>query len=129
MWAQFINMMLGIWLMAAPTIFGYVGPARTNARIVGPLAVSCAVIALWEVTRPLRWGNLALGLWLLVAPWIFTDTWGALFNSSLAGLLLMAFALVRGQAEPQRFGGGWSALAAQTSWDQRGGGHAERTST
>ena len=131
MWAQFINMMLGIWLMAAPTIFGYVGPARTNARIVGPLAVSCAVIALWEVTRPLRWGNPALGLWLLVAPWIFTDTWGALFNSSLVGLLLMAFALVRGQAEPQRFGGGWSALwgATQTSWEHQGGGHEQKTST
>jgi hypothetical protein len=117
MWAQLINAMLGIWLMAAPTILGYVGPARTNHQIVGPLAVSCAVIALWEVTRPVRWGNLALGLWLLVAPWMFTDTWGALFNSSLVGLLLMAFALVRGQAEPQRFGGGWSALwrATQTS--------------
>jgi hypothetical protein len=131
MWAQLINAMLGIWLMAAPTILGYGGPARTNSHIVGPLAVSCAVIALWEVTRPVRWGNLALGLWLLVAPWVFTDTWGALFNSSLVGLLLMAFALVRGTVEPQRFGGGWSALwrAAQTSWDQRGGGHAERTST
>ena len=126
MWAQFINMMLGIWLMAAPTILGYGGPGRTNHRIVGPLAVSCAVIALWEVTRPVRWGNFVLGLWLLVAPWLFTDAWAALLNSSLGGLLLMAFALVRGTAEPQRFGGGWSALwrATSISWGQRGGGHA-----
>jgi hypothetical protein len=125
-WAQFINMMLGIWLMAAPTILGYVGPARTNHHIVGPLAVSCAVIALWEVTRPLRWGNLVLGLWLLVAPWVFTGAWAAFLNGSLVGLFLMAFALVRGTAEPQRFGGGWSALwrTTRTSWTNKGGGHA-----
>ena len=125
MWAQCINIALGIWLMAAPAILGYGGPARTNHRIVGPLAVSCAVIALWEVTRPVRWGNFALGLWLLVAPWLSADAWAAFLNSSLAGLLLMALALVRGTAEPQRFGGGWSALwrATQMSWGHRGGGH------
>jgi SPW repeat len=126
MWAQFINIMLGIWLMAAPTILGYVGPARTNHRIVGPLAVSCAVIALWEVTRPVRWGNLVLGLWLVVAPWMLTDAWAASLNSTLVGLLLTAFALVRGTAGPQRFGGGWSALwrTTQLPWEHRGGGHA-----
>lgn len=126
MWAQCINMLLGIWLMAAPTALGYVGPARTNHRIIGPLAVSCAVIALWEVTRPVRWGNFVFGLWLLVAPWVFTDTWAALLNSSLVGLLLMIFASVRGTAEPQRFGGGWSVLwrVHSISWGQRGGGHA-----
>jgi hypothetical protein len=126
MWAQFINMLLGIWLMAAPAILGYVGAARTNAHIVGPLAVSCAVIALWEVTRPMRWGNFVLGLWLLVASWMFTDAWAAFLNSSLIGLLLMAFALVRGTVEPQRFGGGWSALwrATQRSWGHRGSEHA-----
>jgi hypothetical protein len=125
MWAQTINIMLGLWLMAAPTILGYVGPARTNHRIVGPLAVSCAVIALWEVTRPMRWGNFALGLWLLVAPWMFADAWAAFLNSSLVGLLLIAFAQVRGTAEPQHFGGGWSALwrTTQIPWGQRGGGH------
>jgi hypothetical protein len=57
MWAQCLNAMLGIWLMAAPTILGYGGPARTNHQIVGPLAVSCAVIALWEVTRPRALGQ------------------------------------------------------------------------
>jgi hypothetical protein len=108
-WAQLINMMLGIWLMAAPTILGYVGPARTNHRIVGPLAVSCAVITLWEVTRPMRWGNLVLGVWLLIAPRIFTYTGEAFLNTPLVGLLLTVFSLVHGQTEPQHFGGGWSA--------------------
>ena len=117
MWAQYLNAMLGIWLMAAPTILGYGGPARTNHQIVGPLAVSCAVIALWEVTRPVRWGNFALGLWLLVAPWMFAATWVVILNSSITGLLLIAFSCVRGKIDPQRFGGGWSALwrTGQTS--------------
>jgi hypothetical protein len=110
---------------AAPTILGYVGQARTNHRIVGPLAVSCAVIALWEVTRPMRWGNLVLGLWLLIAPWVFTYTGEALLNSTLVGLLLTVFSLIHGQSEPQHVGGGWSALwrPAQTFREQRGGRH------
>jgi hypothetical protein len=110
MWAQCLNTLLGIWLMAAPTILGYAGPARTNHHIVGPLVVSCAVIALWEVTRSMRWGNLVLGLWLLVAPWIFASTWVVILNSSITGLLLIAFSCVRGKMDPQQFGGGWSAL-------------------
>ena len=116
MWAQIINVILGVWLMAAPAVLGYTGPARTHDRIIGPLAVSCAVIALWEVTRPMRWGNVALGAWLLVAPWVLAYGWTPTVNSSAVGLLLMAFALVRGEVQPQRFGGGWSAL-----W--RGGGN------
>jgi hypothetical protein len=110
MWAQCINLLLGIWLMAAPAILGYDGPMRTNHYIVGPLGASCALIALWEVTRPVRWGNLALGLWLLIAPWIFSSTWVVLLHSSLVGLLLIACSCVGGKMNPQQFGGGWSTL-------------------
>jgi SPW repeat len=109
-WAQIINAILGVWLMAAPAVLGYTGLASTQDRIIGPLAVSCAVIALWEVTRPMRWGNLALGAWLLVAPWVLAYGWTPTVNSSTVGVLLILFALVRGEVRQQRFGGGWSAL-------------------
>jgi hypothetical protein len=85
MWAQLINAMLGMWLMAASSALDYGGPARMNHYIVGPLAVSCAVIAIWEVTRPLRWGSLALGLWLLISAWMFALPWAVTLNSSLVG--------------------------------------------
>lgn len=110
MWAQLINTILGIWLMAAPAILDYGGHARTNHHIVGPLAVSCGVIALWEVTRPLRWGNLALGLWLLVSAWVVASPWVVVLSSSLVGVLLSAFGFVGGGVDWRRYGGGWSVL-------------------
>ncbi|MGH7966442.1 MAG: SPW repeat domain-containing protein, partial [Candidatus Binatia bacterium] len=50
MWAQLTNILLGVWLMVAPAVFGYVGTASTNDRIVGPLVASFAMIALSEAT-------------------------------------------------------------------------------
>ena len=109
MWAQLINAMLGIWLMAAPPVLDYGGAARMNHDIVGPLAVGCAVIAVWEVTRPLRWGNLALGLWLLISAWTFALPWAVTLISSLVGVLLSTFSFMGG-VDWQRYGGGWSSL-------------------
>lgn len=71
MWAYILNALLGIWLMAAPAALHYAGVASVNDRIVGPVATECAIIAISEVTRPVRWGNVALGLWLVIAPWIY----------------------------------------------------------
>lgn len=61
---RFLNLFLGIWLMAAPALLGYTGAPRTNDYIVGPIVASVAMIALSEVVRPLRWMNFALGLWV-----------------------------------------------------------------
>ncbi len=109
MWARIINTFLGIWLMAAPAILGYGGPAATNHRIVGPIAATFAVVAIWEVTRPLRWVNLGLGLWLIVSPLVLGYGSTAAINSLAAGVALALLALVRGKIARQ-FGGGWSAL-------------------
>jgi hypothetical protein len=110
MWAQIINTIIGLWLMAAPAILGYSGPANTNQRIVGPIAVSFAVIACWEVTRQARWTNLVLGVWLIVAPLVLSHETSAGITSIASGVLLALFSLVRGRYRPERFGGGWSAL-------------------
>ena len=110
MWARIVNVILGVWLLAAPAVLSYGDPARTNDRIVGPLAAAIAAIAAWEVTRPVRWLNLILGLWLFAAPWLLGYEAGAMFNAMIVGLVLAACALVRGEYRPARFGGGWAAL-------------------
>lgn len=110
MWARLANTAVGLWLMAAPAVLGYSGSAATNDRIVGPLAATFAIVAIWEVTRALRWANLALGLWLLAAPWILGGyPADAIVNSMAAGALLALFSLVRGKIR-QEYAGGWSAL-------------------
>jgi hypothetical protein len=111
MWAQVINAALGLWLMAAPSVFGYGAPAAHNDRIIGPVIATFAIIAWWETTRPVARWNVPLGVWLLVAPWVLGyGTTAAIVNSLVVGLLVAGLAAVRGQYRPERFGGGWAAL-------------------
>jgi hypothetical protein len=109
MWPQIINAAVGIWLMAAPAVLGYGNPAQTNDRIAGPLAAAFAVIAVSEITRPVRWANLPIGLWLLIAPWVLGYPLAAAANSIIAGVILIVCARLGGGVTGQ-FGGGWSAL-------------------
>jgi hypothetical protein len=109
MWAQLINAALGIWLMAAPAVLSYGGAARTNDRIVGPLAAAFAVVAASEVMRPLRRANWVCGFGLLIAPGAMGYGGAATINSLIVGVLLLAFASVRGTVAG-RYGGGWSSL-------------------
>jgi hypothetical protein len=109
MWAQLMSVVLGIWLMAAPAVLGYGGPAATADRIVGPLVASFAAIAVWEATRAVRWANLVLAMWLLLAPLVLGYGARPAVNSLTTAVLLCALAVVRGRAR-HCFGGGWSAL-------------------
>jgi hypothetical protein len=109
MWAQVAAMLVGVWLMAAPAVLGYTGPARTNDHVVGPLAATFACVAIWEATRPVRWANLVLGAWLVLAPWWLGYDRVAAANSVTAGVALVTLSVVRGRLK-HRFGGGWSAL-------------------
>jgi len=109
MWARVCGALAGIWLMAAPSVLGYGGAGRVSDLIAGPLAVSAAVIAMSQVTRPIRWVTLPLGAWVVVAPWLLGAPAPARVSGLLAGVLLSGVALVRGQVR-ERFGGGWAAL-------------------
>lgn len=109
MWARLLNICLGVWLMASPSVLGYAGWARTISTIVGALSASFACIAIWEVTRPLRWANAALGVSLLVAVWALGSESDVATNGTIVGLLMLALALVRGEVK-EMYGGGWSSL-------------------
>lgn len=107
--ARLVTALLGAWLMAAPSVLQYGGAAAANDRVIGPLNLALAVIALFPATRGLRWGNLFLGAWLIAAAWIWTPGWPLRLNDLLVGLAICGLALVR---EPQRtrLGAGWSGL-------------------
>lgn len=106
---SFINIALGVWLMAAPDVFEYGDPARTNDQVVGPLVVSVAIMAIREVLRPLRWVNLVLRHWLVVAPMPLDHPIRVAIQSVVIGLAVATLSFVRGVVK-ERMGGGWSAL-------------------
>ncbi|WP_347158138.1 SPW repeat protein [Pontibacter chitinilyticus] len=110
MWAQIINALLGIWLMAAPAILGTDKTIANNENIVGPLIASFAIISCWEITRVVRLYNLPLGAWLLLAPWVlgYHNTTATL-NEMGVGLLVIILCFVKGKVEGQ-YGGGWSSI-------------------
>lgn len=106
--ARLMNVALGLWLMAAPDVLGHDGVAADNDHVCGPLAATFAMIALWEVTRPLRWANVAVGGWLVVASVLLPYPLAGGLNAAGVGLLLAALAFVQGRIRGQ-YGGGWSA--------------------
>lgn len=106
-----VVVVLGVWLMAAPTVLGYVGTtAASSDRLVGPLIAAIAFIAASEITRTVRWANLACALWLVVAPLILGFPMSAAINNVIVGVAVAILSPL-GKADMQsRFGGGWSAL-------------------
>lgn len=116
MWARIGNTALGIWLMAAPAVLGYAGAAGMSDRIAGPAIATFAIVAITDVTRPLRRVNTVVGVWLLLAPWLLGFPPSATWNSVIVGVLVIGMSLVRGSVE-SRFGGGWKMV-----WRGYGGG-------
>ena len=106
MWPRLINTALGIWTMAAPGTLGYGRPLATSDWIAGPLIATFAIMAIWEILRPLRWVNLPLGLWVAVAPWLLGAHMNARLNGTVAGLAVAMLAL-SGGAVAGRYAGGW----------------------
>lgn len=110
MWAQVINALLGIWLMAAPSVLKMEGTAADNDHIVGPLIATVAITAIFENARNLRLVNVLFGAWLLVVPWVldFPST-TAIIAHLVTGAVVIGLSLVKGEVK-EKVGGGWASL-------------------
>jgi hypothetical protein len=111
--AQIALTITGLWLIAAPSVLDSGDAAATSAHIAGPAMAAVAFLAVFTITRPLRWANLPTGLWLLTAPWVLGFPTEVTINSTLCGLLALVLAPI-GKANQNRYGGGWHALLDTT---------------
>lgn len=110
MWAAVLNILIGLWLMLAPTYLHLSLPAETNYYIVGPLVITFAITSVWEFNRSLRYFNLLAGIWLLASILILgMDSSDEVWSTALSGVLLIAFSLVKGK-QKGNYGGGWKSL-------------------
>ena len=110
MLARLATTLIGFWLMASPDVLGYEDSAAASHHIIGPLVVSLAVMAIWEVMDPVRLGNLLLGALLLIEPAIVGMPVTAALSSVTSGVAILALTLPRGRPL-QDWGGGWRELA------------------
>lgn len=107
--AQIILVLTGVWLVFAPWALGYDGAAATSDRITGPVLAAAAFLAVFAITRGLRWINLLSGLWLVTAPWLLSFPTDATISSMVCGVLALVLAPM-GSLDQDRYGGGWMTL-------------------
>lgn len=109
MWWQRLAFVLGLWLMAAPSVLGLPGVEADLLHVLGPLAAAIGFIAASEVTRGMRWLNLPTAAALVVAPLLLGFSPAGLLASVPTGVALMAIASCGGRISAS-FGGGWRSL-------------------
>ncbi len=97
LWAHFVNLLLGVWLVTSPSALGYRSPELTWSDVAsGALVI---LFSLGSYSRRLgafaQWANCFVGIWLLFAPLVFwTPDAAAYTNGTLVGALVIAFALL-----------------------------------
>ena len=95
-WEDWLGIGMGVWLIAAPWMFGFAdqSAATMNALIMG------TVLALEEMLEAVvhemaeEWIDVVAGLWLVISPFVlgFASHTAALANTISVGLLTVLFA-------------------------------------
>jgi hypothetical protein len=109
MWWQLAAFACGLWLMAAPALFGMADPAAGVLHVIGPIAAAIGFVAASSVTRGVRHANLLTGVALLVTPFVFGYGTLELLISLATGIALTGLSFPGGRPSTA-FGGGWRSL-------------------
>jgi len=96
-WQDPLNLVLGLWMVASPSILGYAAEDKPlwNAVAIGFLLAALAWFALYRAYAWMDWATAAFGAWLVVSPWAvgFTSVFPAALNAVLVGLAIVAMGL------------------------------------
>ena len=108
-WNLLATTATGLWLMAAPTVFGTQGNVAHSDHILGALVVTASLIALSEVGRVVRFANIVLALGIIGLPWLFGG--GTLLsgiNDLIVGALIIVLSFSPGKIKNTY--GSWNPL-------------------
>jgi hypothetical protein len=109
MWALIANILIGLGVMVAPALFNFNEIAANNNHIVGPLVLTFAIVALWEINRNVRFFNIVTGAWLILSPFIIGFTSVARTVDIVCGIAIIFLSLIKATVKT-RYGGGWRSL-------------------
>lgn len=96
LWAHFLNIALGFWLITSPITLGYQSYYLNVSDIIsGILVIIFGFLCLsWKLTVA-RWLTASVGFWLLFAPLIFwAPTAAAYLNDTLIASLIIGFSVL-----------------------------------
>jgi hypothetical protein len=97
-WVDWVNVILGVWMIASPwllTVAAGAEPTAWNSWSIGAGIVALAFLAMY---KPAVWGDTAgiiLGAWLMASPWLlgFNSAPAAATNAVVIGALVIGYAL------------------------------------
>lgn len=99
-----LSLLIGVWFVAAPGVFGLDGLAMNAHVIAGALVIVVSVMAMSEPIRPVRLLNIPIGASLAIGVWFFDGaTTTAQIGAAAGAALLIGASLPRG-AVRQRYG-------------------------
>jgi len=116
--AAVINIFIGLWVMLAPAMLGFGKTASDHSYVVGPLVITFAIAAIWEVNRSARYLNIPAGLWLAASAILFSFSGPAFWNSLICGIAICLLSLIKGKITG-KYGGGWRSLFRKTPQHDR----------
>ncbi|WP_303904668.1 SPW repeat protein [Thiohalomonas denitrificans] len=95
-WQDWMNLLLGIWLVAAPYLMiydpGFDGIASWNSYLVGAALVIVTGIDLIKPMPWREWVVLVLGIWLIISAFLLGFLAGnqiALWNGIVTGIVVV----------------------------------------
>jgi hypothetical protein len=95
-WQDPVSGLLGIWLVAAPWVLGFVGPKEStgNFLVAGAVLIATALGAVLVPRAWEEWTEAAVGLWLVVSPWAlgFHAHHNATIAAVVPGVLILILA-------------------------------------
>jgi general stress protein CsbA len=96
-WQDWVNIVLGAWLVASPWLFGYTTEpmyAAWAAYGFGLAVILFAAIAVYMPKAWEEWVTVLLGLALIASPWVlgFAGHLAATLNAVVLGMLVVFFA-------------------------------------
>lgn len=96
LWASFVNLLLGAWLLASPPTLGYGSAMATSDYISGAVIIVLALLSFVpRVSNYARWAACFAGIWLLFAPLVFwTPSSADYLNDTLTGALIIGFSVL-----------------------------------
>ncbi|WP_259781358.1 SPW repeat protein [Aestuariispira ectoiniformans] len=96
-WRDSINLILGLWLIASPWVFGFAHTRifEWNAYACGVIIAVSAAAAIANFAEWEEWLDAALGIWLVVSPWVLGMTMmsAMMLNFVIVGLIVACMAL------------------------------------
>lgn len=96
-WQDWVNLLLGVWLVVSPWALNYAGDVRSAASNAYLLGLAIVVFAALAVYMPKAWEeavSIVLGIWMIIAPWVlgFNTHIAVLLNAVVVGLLVAGLA-------------------------------------